>query len=53
MKIFKTLDSLIKFPNMKVNDGLNSLIEEFVEMQVKYLEVEKSFGIPKNTNYKS
>ena len=53
MRIFKTLDSLIIFPNMKVNDGRKSLIEEFVEMQVKYLEVEKSFGIPKNTNYKS
>lgn len=53
MKIFKTLDSLIKFPNMKVDDGRKSLIEEFVEMQTKYLKVEALFGISKKTNGKA
>ena len=45
MSFFSTVESLSSFPNMTVNSGVDSLIEEFLKMQEKYLEMEKAFGI--------
>lgn len=45
MPFFNLVESLSSFSNIKVNSGASSLIDEFVKMQKKYLEVEKVFGI--------
>lgn len=45
LSFFSTVESLSSFPNMTVNSGVDSLIEEFLKMQEKYLEMEKAFGI--------
>lgn len=45
MSFFSTVESLSSFSNMTVNSGVDSLIEDFVKMQEKYLEMEKVFGI--------
>ena len=45
MPFFSTVESLSSFSNMSVNSGVDSLIEDFVKMQEKYLEMEKVFGI--------
>ena len=45
MSFFSTVESLSSFPNMMVNNGVDSLIEDYVKMQEKYLEVERVFGI--------
>lgn len=45
MSFFSTVESLSSFPYMTVNGGVDSLVEEFVKMQEKYLEMEKVFGI--------
>lgn len=45
MPFFNWVESLSSFPNIKVNDGVSSLIDDFVKMQNKYLEVERLFGI--------
>jgi hypothetical protein len=45
VSFFSTVESLSSFPNMTVNSGVDSLIEDFMKMQVKYLEMEKVFGI--------
>ena len=45
MSFFSTVESLSSFPNMTVNSGVDSLIEEFMKMHEKYLEMEKVFGI--------
>ena len=42
---FSLVLSLSSFPTMTVNSGRDSLIGAFVEMQNKFLEVEKVFGI--------
>lgn len=47
MMFFDTLISLCSMPTMKVNGGVDSLINEFCEMQEQYFEVEKAFGIRK------
>ena len=47
MSFFSTVESLSSFPNMSVNSGVDSLIEDFVKMQEKYLEMEKVFGVKK------
>jgi len=45
MSFLNSVESLSSFPNMKVSEGVSSLIDEFVELQNKYLEVERVFGI--------
>ena len=45
MPFFSTVESLNAFPNMTVNNGVDSLVVDFVKMQEKYLEMEKIFGI--------
>ena len=45
MSFFNIVESLSTFPNMTVNTGVNSLVEDFVKMQEKYLEMEKIFRI--------
>lgn len=45
MSFFSSVESLSSFPNMTVNSGVDSLVEDFVKMQEKYLEMEKVFGI--------
>lgn len=45
MSFFNLVESLSSFPNMKVNDGVSSLIDDFLKLQNKFLEVEKVFGI--------
>ena len=45
MAFFSTVESLSSFPNMTVNSGVDSLVEDFVKMQEKYLAMEKVFGI--------
>ena len=45
MPFFNLVESLSSFPNMRVNDSVSSLIDDFVKLQKKYLEVEKVFGI--------
>ena len=45
MSFFSIVESLSSFPNMTVNSGVDSLVDDFVKMQKKYLEVEKVFGI--------
>ena len=45
MSFFSTVESLSAFPNMTVNSGVDSLIEDFVKMQEKYIALEKVFGI--------
>ena len=45
MSFFSTVESLSSYPNMTVNTGVNSLVEDFVKMQEKYLELERVFGI--------
>ena len=45
MSFFSTVESLSSFPNMTVNSGVDSLVEEFMKMHEKYLEMEKVFGI--------
>lgn len=45
MSFFSTVESLSAFPNMTVNGGVDSLVEDFVKMQEKYLALEKVFGI--------
>lgn len=43
ISLFYTLESLCSFPVISVNDGKGSLIDDFVSMQKKFLELEKSF----------
>ena len=45
LSFFNLVESLSSFPNMKVNDGVSSLIDDFVKLQNRYLEVEKVFKI--------
>ena len=45
MPFFNIVESLSSFPNMRVNDGVSSLIDDFVKLQNKYLEVERVYKI--------
>lgn len=43
MSFFSTVNSLSSFPDIRVNDGVESLIKDFVEMQKKYLIIANEF----------
>ena len=41
------IESLCSYSNIKVNDGVDSLVSAFIDMQKKFLEVEQVFHIKK------
>jgi len=42
---FKLVESLSNHSRMTVNEGRESIIEEFIKMQKQYIELERAFGI--------
>ena len=43
--IFRLVELLCSLPNIKIDPGHNPLVEEYLKLHQKYLEVEKLFGI--------
>ncbi len=47
MSFITDLESLSSFPNITVNDGVDSFVVAFIDLQKKFLEVEQIFHIKK------